>query len=373
MALDPRMILLAGQGQSPLTNLVQGFQAGQNIRSNMLSQQAAQQKMQQAAALQPLKQQALEQELLAQQDEQARLTREDATKQRLAEINQQSQLAAVIKPFVESGNLEGAKTELAGMASLFSPEAISGLMEDLDDGDIEGLKAGIGAIERMSAAVNIPTTLEQRKLDIRERELAQRKELYLGEAEMAGKKEREKAKGKAIGEAEAVDLIAETKAKIASDVEIATAEAKSRGETLTTLGQAKASLPALTEIVGQLRDLAPIATSTIGGKVFDIAAKELGFGATKGATAKAKYTAIIDNQILPLLKQTFGAAFTAAEGERLRATLGDPDADPSEKAAQLDAFISAKIREIETKERQLAPDAPTKSLSIDDLVNKYGD
>ena len=150
MALDPRMILLAGQGQSPLTNLVQGFQAGQNIRSNMLAQQAAQQKMQQAAALQPLKQQALEQELLAQQEAQARLTREDAVKQRLAKLNQLSQMVAVIEPHIESGNIEAAKSALTSNASLFNPEYVSGMMGDLEEGDIEGLKSGIGDIKRLT-------------------------------------------------------------------------------------------------------------------------------------------------------------------------------------------------------------------------------
>ena len=63
--------------------------------------------------------------------------------------------------------------------------------------------------------------------------------------------------------------------------------------------------------------------------------------------------AIVDNQILPLLKQTFGPAFTDQEGESLKATLGDPDATPDEKMAQLDAFIDAKMRALETQEREL--------------------
>lgn len=69
---------------------------------------------------------------------------------------------------------------------------------------------------------------------------------------------------------------------------------------------------------------------------------------TEGAIARAQYTATIDNYILPLLKQTFGAAFTAVEGERLRATLGNEDLSPQEKQAALNAFISAAEREIRT-------------------------
>ena len=69
--------------------------------------------------------------------------------------------------------------------------------------------------------------------------------------------------------------------------------------------------------------------------------------------------------MLPLLKETFGAAFTATEGESLKATMGDPDAAPEEKMAQLDAFIAQKLRDIETKERQLSQ---TQELSTGEFV-----
>jgi len=99
--------------------------------------------------------------------------------------------------------------------------------------------------------------------------------------------------------------------------------------------------------------------------VFDFAVKQTGFGSTKGATSRVKFIAIVNNQVLPLLKETFGAAFTAQEGEALKATMGDPDASPEEKMAQLDAFIAQKTRDIETRERQL--DA-TKELSTGEFV-----
>lgn len=140
---------------------------------------------------------------------------------------------------------------------------------------------------------------------------------------------------------------------IESAVTEARAMAKERGETFTSLSQAKAALPALTAVVDELRDLAKVATSTIGGKIYDQAVKQTGFGATEGATARAKFIALVNNQVLPLLKPTFGAAFTVQEGEALKATMGDPDATPEEKIAQLDAFIAQKIRDIETKESQL--------------------
>ena len=136
-------------------------------------------------------------------------------------------------------------------------------------------------------------------------------------------------------------------------IKLAESSAAQKGTTLTALSQANAALPGLTDVVGQLKELAPIATSTFGGKIFDQAVKQSGFGATKGSTAKAKFISIVNNQVLPLLKQTFGAAFTENDRQSLIVTMGDPDASPGEKMAQLDSFIEGKVRDIESKEREL--------------------
>lgn len=156
------------------------------------------------------------------------------------------------------------------------------------------------------------------------------------------------------GEKEAAKLESQLKfkPKIVSSVKKAEALAKAEGETFTDLKRARAALPGLKETIGKLRDLAPIASSTLAAKIFDGAVKQTGFGATKGATARAKFIAIINNQVLPLLKPTFGAAFTVQEGESLKHTLGDPDSTPEEKMAQLDAFIEQKIRDIERLENE---------------------
>jgi hypothetical protein len=143
------------------------------------------------------------------------------------------------------------------------------------------------------------------------------------------------------------------KPAITRAVKLAEKEATERGEVLTSLNRSKAALPGLLTAVGELRELATLATSTFGGKLFDAGVKQTGFGSTKGATARAKFIAIINNQVLPLLKETFGAAFTVQEGESLKATMGDPDSTPEEKMAQLDAFIAQKRRDVETKQRQL--------------------
>lgn len=175
----------------------------------------------------------------------------------------------------------------------------------------------------------------------------------LGKIELKKREEEAKAVGKALGEASTAPLVAETRSTIETAVKLASAAAAARGETLTDLARSEAALPGLRNAVAQLRELAPIVTSTIAGKIFDVSAKELGFGSTKGANARAKFIAIINNQVLPLLKPTFGGSFTVTEGDELKATLGDPDATPTQKMEQLDAFIDQKVRDIQAKQTEL--------------------
>ena len=106
------------------------------------------------------------------------------------------------------------------------------------------------------------------------------------------------------------------------------------------------------DTVGELKELAVMATSTLGGRAWDVIVKESGFASTKGATARAKFIAIVNNQVLPLLKQTFGGSFSIQEGQELKASMGDPDASPTEKMAQLQAFIDQKYRTMEAKQNQ---------------------
>lgn len=188
-------------------------------------------------------------------------------------------------------------------------------------------------------------------------------------AELDELKAEKKALGKAKGELKGAPLIAEAKSTIATAVKLATAEASARGEALSDLKKAEAGLPGLEEVVGKLRELSTVATFTLTGKAFNLISKEFGFGATKGGTARAAYQATIDNQVLPLLKQTFGAAMTEGEGKRLAATLGDVDATPEEKQAQLDAFLDSQKRQIENLKREVAPADFTSSSGITFTVN----
>lgn len=153
---------------------------------------------------------------------------------------------------------------------------------------------------------------------------------------------------------------------IRAAIKLAEKNAVAEGETFTSLNRAKAALPGLEEVTEKLKLLADVATFTTAGKLINLASKELGFGATKGATARSTMRAVVDNQVLPLLRETFGAAFTKAEGDTLRNTLLDPDTTPDQMKATLDAFIEQKVRNIETKERELGLSLP-EGVTEDDI------
>lgn len=139
------------------------------------------------------------------------------------------------------------------------------------------------------------------------------------------------------------------------------AAGKAQGEARATYDSMMSKMPGLEYTVSELDRLANTATYTIGGQLIDQAMKQAGMEPREAAVARAQYTAIVANQILPLLRDTFGAQFTAEEGERLLATLGDPNMSPQEKQAVLKAFIEQKRRDIEALARQTgqAPAAPS--------------
>jgi hypothetical protein len=127
-------------------------------------------------------------------------------------------------------------------------------------------------------------------------------------------------------------------------------EGKGQGDAAESLTSMRSKLPGLQAVVSKLDTLAETATYTTAGQAYNTVKKELGLGSTEGGVARAEYIAIVDNQVLPLLRDTFGAQFTVQEGESLRATLGDPDKTPQEKQAVLKSFIAQKARDIEALE-----------------------
>lgn len=122
---------------------------------------------------------------------------------------------------------------------------------------------------------------------------------------------------------------------------------KSRGEAMALLENMQSKMPGLETVVGELDKLSDTATYTYGGQAVDFAMRQLGAEPRESAIARADYIAKVDNEILPLLRITFGAAFTEKEGNSLKATLGDPNAHPREKQSILRAFIQQKRRQVQ--------------------------
>jgi hypothetical protein len=137
-----------------------------------------------------------------------------------------------------------------------------------------------------------------------------------------------------------------------------TVEGTTQGTIQAEAGSLESKLPGLKSVVNDLAELADKATYTQTGQLWDAVVRETGQMPPEGAIARTKYLAMVDNQVLPLLRDTFGAAFTEREGETLRATLGAPDKSPIEKKAVLEAFINQKVRDLQALQSRLATDAP---------------
>lgn len=163
-------------------------------------------------------------------------------------------------------------------------------------------------------------------------------------------------KGFQIGEGGAVSPrvgLAETQERIKTAETRGAGLGKKEAEVRTTLKSLKSKLPELEKTVKSLERLGSKATFTKVGIARDAFLRETGRPISKGGIARAEYIARVDNQILPLLRDTFGAAFTQAEGESLKATLGAPNRSPTEKNAVLRAFIKQKRETIKSTAREL--------------------
>lgn len=134
----------------------------------------------------------------------------------------------------------------------------------------------------------------------------------------------------------------------------------------------RSSLSKMPEIVSTVQylggDLSSGATYTVFGQAVDSFVKQTTGLSTKGSKDRAEYVAVVNNQILPLLRDTFGAQFTEREGRDLRETLGNPDSTPEEKRAILKAFLDRKIKDIMGMARKLE----MSGVNINDITqNQY--
>lgn len=147
----------------------------------------------------------------------------------------------------------------------------------------------------------------------------------------------------------------------AFDAALGGADAKTLAEVKAQYDSLASKLPGLNDVVEELGVLADKATYTQAGVAWDTIAKETGQMPSEGALARTEYIAKVDNQILPLLRDTFGAAFTVKEGDTLRATLGDPNKSPAEKKLVLKSFIEQKTRDLEALANRLPGNAAVQS------------
>lgn len=168
------------------------------------------------------------------------------------------------------------------------------------------------------------------------------------------------------GAKEAVTTMADAEAE-GKETGKATGEAKAKFEDL------KSNMPNLVAKTDKLYKLADIATYNSAGKLRDAFLREAGVEVSDAAEARAATIAIIDNEVLPILRQTFGAAFTVAEGEWLKATMGNPDMSPKEKKAQIDAFVEGKKSELETLARRTGQEAPNVEPNTGRELEKLSD
>jgi hypothetical protein len=140
----------------------------------------------------------------------------------------------------------------------------------------------------------------------------------------------------------------------ASDTKLGNAQ----GDARAAYSSMSSKMPGLLSVVDRLDGLADKATYTAAGQMLDLGRKQLGMDPRDSAIARSEYISTVDNQVLPLLRDTFGAAFTQKEGDTLRATLGDPDKSPQEKKVVLHSFIEQKKRDLEALAAQTGQTPP---------------
>jgi dephospho-CoA kinase len=150
-----------------------------------------------------------------------------------------------------------------------------------------------------------------------------------------------------------INGVIESKGRMKQGEAIGTEIGKRVGEAAGTLQFLEANMPKLEQVTAELSKLGQTATYTKAGQLSNATQKELGMDTPQGAVDRTAYIAKVDNEILPLLRDTFGAAFTVKEGETLRSTLGNPNYSPAEKDAVLKAFIDQKKQQVTAIKRQI--------------------
>lgn len=332
MAIDHHLLLQTGLSpiEQASNRLLQGLQLQQGLLQAQQQQQLA-----------PLRQQLLEQQVQqgqAASDQAQRSVKQQAT---LYGMQRLRGLKTPEERFRAASQVEQEVQNLFGQ-ELFDESGadINQLSDSFLDSSIRALQGGDQfATAEERAFKGLTAGLPQSDIDRARR-------IRLGLEARAGSSKEERL----ARDPELAQQVADSQSLIKGAVEEEKVIAKARGENFNELRAAEAALPGIRQVVDQLKVLADDATFTLSGKAFNEVSKQFGFAAS-GDTARSSMIAIVDNQVLPLLRPIFGAAFTKAEGDSLKRALVDPDSTPESRKAQLDAFFTQMIRNIETKQR----------------------
>lgn len=144
------------------------------------------------------------------------------------------------------------------------------------------------------------------------------------------------------------------------------------GEEYNDLTNRAARMPQLTSVANRLSALGKLATYTGVGQTRDFLMRQAGMEVPDSAVARSAYISMVDNEVLPLLRETFGAQFTQKEGESLKVTLGDPNKSPVEKDAVLKSFLQTKMETINTGARKIGQPEPYSPEDIQKAVSSIG-
>jgi len=209
MAIDPR-ILLGLNTESPLTSLTAGIEQGQRIAGNA----------------QKLKASRAAEERVAVKSELEQISDKD--------VLSSNEILTRIAPLMQSGN------QVQALGVIQNSKV-------LDDNDKQVLSTAIdqGGFEEIVNSLTNNQSLEQKRLELRERELTQRRELVEGEAVRAGKVVREKLSNE-LG----------LKAQVAGEVKKATSDVASAGKVIDQsferIGKIRGNMLTIDRAIGAL-------------------------------------------------------------------------------------------------------------------------
>jgi hypothetical protein len=121
---------------------------------------------------------------------------------------------------------------------------------------------------------------------------------------------------------------------------------KALGEAKEGLLYAETNYPVMVDFVSKMNSLNDKATYTLAGQAYDKVKTQLGFEPRESALARTEGLAMINNQVLPMLRRMLGAAFTEKEGERVLKLYGDENSSPQERKVALNALLETSQLEL---------------------------